>query len=156
MSSNARLTWESASNGGQHGYILGTAHGYNAKITLFGISFDPIVGPGGPWVLAHRLPFQQLDKRFSTAKAAQQHAERYLLLATELMGFVPATPRTEVRYRKMLKGTTIRLGSQEPKHIVAETRDFVIIHITSAKGDSLGEQSIARKIFDADFERVPA
>lgn len=87
---NARITWETGKLGAQTGYILGEAKGYKAKIEVFEVQYsrnpaDRIAG--APWLLAHRLPFRGIERKFPTLKAAQEHAERYLVYAFELMGF---------------------------------------------------------------------
>lgn len=152
-----RITWEAAPNGGQQGFITGTAHGYNAKTVLFGIVFDPMPGTGGPWSLRHRLPFQPLDKNFPTAKVAQLHAERYLLLAMELIGFQPVPGPVKpvaIRHRKKIKGTDLRIGGDEPKQIVTRTRDFVVYRTTAADGSDLGEHVLSTAEFDKTFEVI--
>lgn len=152
----SRVTWEPAGNGGYTGHIRGRAHGYDAKIELFEVhlAFDS----AQPYYrLAHRLPFAPVTRKWLVPRDAQQHAERFLLLAVELLGFVPATPRTRVEHKKTLKkgdGTVVRIGSEEPKHIVAETADFVIIEIQAASGNPLGEQAIPKAKFEEHYDRM--
>lgn len=154
----SRVTWEPAGNGGYTGHIRGRAHGYDAKIELFEIHVAlPLGGLTAYYKLSHRLPFAPVNRKWSTAREAQQHAERFLLLAVELLGFVPATPRTRVEHKKTLKkgdGTVVRIGSEEPKHIVAETADFVIIEIQAASGKPLGEQAIPKAKFEEHYDRM--
>src|SRR5690606_26899303 len=104
----------------------------------------------------HRLPFQPVSRTFKTARDAQQHAERFLLLAVELLGFVPATPRTRVEHKKTFKanGEVKRLGHEEQKFIVAETADFVIIEIFAKSGKPLGEQAIPKAKFEEHYDRM--
>lgn len=152
----SRITWEPAADGGYTGHIRGRKHGYDAKIQLFEVR---IAADGGQlWYrLAHRLPFAPVTRKWQTARDAQQHAERFLLLAVELMGFVPETPRTRVEYKKTIKwtdGSVRRLGCEEPKHVVAETKDFVIIEIQAASGKPLGEQAIPRAKFEELYDRM--
>lgn len=87
-----RITWE----GGQAsmtGYVYGEAEKYKVKVEVFEISYRP--GARGlptnatPYLIAHRLPFRGIERRFGTQKLAQEHAERYLVWAFRLMGFVP-------------------------------------------------------------------
>lgn len=87
-----RITWE----GDQQtmtGYILGEAERYKVKTRVFEIHYTP--GAFGlptnavPYLIAHRLPFRGIERRFGTQKLAQEHAERYLVWAFRLMGFVP-------------------------------------------------------------------
>jgi hypothetical protein len=60
-------------------------------------------------------------------------------------------PGTLIRYRRVTRG--VRLGSAEPKRIVAETEGHVIYHVWSAQGRSLGEHAITRARFEEQFER---
>lgn len=154
----SRITWESAGNGGYTGHIRGRAHGYDAKIELFEINVAlPLGGLTAYYKLAHRLPFAPVTRKYATAREAQQHAERFLLLAVELLGFVPATPRTRVEYRKTFRaggGVMKRIGWEEPKHIVAETADFVVIEVQAASGRPLGEQAIPKAEFEERFDRM--
>lgn len=153
----SRITWEPAGNGGYTGHIRGRAHGYDAKIVLFEIHVAlPLGGLTAYYKLSHRLPFAPVARKWLTAREAQQHAERFLLLAVELLGFVPATPRTRVEHKKTFKvnGEVKRLGHEEPKHVVAETADFVIIEIQAASGKPLGEQAIPKAKFDEMYDRM--
>lgn len=151
----SRITWESAADGGYTGHIRGRKHGYDAKIELFEVR---LAAHGGQlWYrLAHRLPFAPVTRKWPTARDAQQHAERFLLLAVELMGFVPETPRVRVEYRRTIKTAdgVKRIGWEEPKHIVAETADFVIIEIQAASGKPLGEQAIPKAKFEELYDRM--
>lgn len=86
-----RITWEGDSSL-QKGYILGEALGHKAKIAVFSIklSLNPAIAHSvTPYVLAHRLPFRGVERRFGSRAEAQKHAERYLVYAMELMGFIP-------------------------------------------------------------------
>ena len=87
-----RITWEAGRYSNYTGYILGEAKGYKAKIEVFSISYTSNradIKAGTPWVLAHRLPFRGIERKFGKLEEAQKHAERYLLWAFELMGFFP-------------------------------------------------------------------
>lgn len=101
---NARIAWETGKLGAQKGYILGEAKGYKAKIEVFEVQYsrnpsDRIAGT--PYLLAHRLPFRGIERKFPTLKAAQEHAERYLMYAFELMGFAdPHATLTEAARRQ--------------------------------------------------------
>jgi hypothetical protein len=86
-----RIAWEGDQNS-QTGYIHGKARGYEPKIRVFAISRSvdrEDFKAGTPYILAHRLPFRGLERKFGTVKLAQEHAERYLVWAMELMGFFP-------------------------------------------------------------------
>lgn len=154
----SRITWESAADGGYTGHIRGRAHGYDAKIVLFEVRLALGLGESVPFYrLAHRLPFAPVTRKWASAREAQQHAERFLLMAVELMGFVPATPRTRVEHKKTFRhsdGSVKRIGYEEPKHIVAETADFVIIEIQAASGKPLGEQAIPKAKFEEQYDRM--
>lgn len=153
-----RITWEAAPDGGYAGHIRGRAHGYDAKIELFEVTVQGSGGIRARFHLKHRLPFRPIHREFPTARTAQQHAERFLLLAVELLGFVPATPRTRVEHKKTFKvnGEVKRLGWEEPKHIIAETADFVIIEIQAKSGKPLGEQAIPKAKFEELYDRMEA
>lgn len=87
-----RITWESGRFQHQTGYIYGEAKKFKVRIEVFSISYTSSrddVKAGTPYILAHRLPFRGVERKFGTAKLAQEHAERYLLWAFELMGFFP-------------------------------------------------------------------
>lgn len=87
-----RITWEAGRYGTQTGYIYGDARGYKPKIQVFEISYATDradVKAGTPYILAHRLPFRGAERKFGSIKLAQDSAERYLVWAMELMGFVP-------------------------------------------------------------------
>lgn len=91
---NARITWEPAPGGGQTGYIHGEAHKFKVKVEMFSITFRPNrhdEADRTPYVLAHRLPFRGIERRFGNVKHAQDHCERYLVWAMELLGFQPIT-----------------------------------------------------------------
>lgn len=154
----SRITWEPAADGGYAGHIRGRKHGYDAKIELFEIRVALGLSERTPFYrLAHRLPFAPVTRKWATAREAQQHAERFLLLAVELLGFVPETPRTRVEHKKTIKwtdGTVKRIGADEPKHIVAETADFVIIEVQAASGKPLGEQAIPKAKFEEHYDRM--
>lgn len=86
-----RITWE-GDQAKMTGYIYGEAEKYKAKIAVFSIRYS--VHPadrqaGTPYLLAHRLPFRGIERKFGSFKEAQAHAERYLVWAFRLMGFVP-------------------------------------------------------------------
>lgn len=153
----SRITWESAADGGYTGHIRGRKHGYDAKIELFEIRLSAD-GSQFRYRLAHRLPFAPVTRKWASAREAQQHAERFLLLAVELMGFVPETPRDRVEYKKTMKTAdgVKRLGWEEPKHVVAETKDYVIIEIQAKSGKPLGEQAIPKAEFEEKFDRMEA
>lgn len=85
---NGYISWE-GDNAKLTGFIAGEAKGYKAKIVIFEVRYAPAADPAHPWVLAHRLPFRGVARRFGTAGFAREHAERYLVWAFELMGFVP-------------------------------------------------------------------
>lgn len=87
-----RIRWETGHYGSQTGYIYGDARGYKPKIEVFGISYTTSrddIKAGTPYLLAHRLPFRGVERKFGSVTEAQKHAERYLVWAFELMGFVP-------------------------------------------------------------------
>ena len=85
-----RITWEGDKPGTLLGYIHGEAHRYKIKTLMFQIEHgSPSAQIGLPYRLLHRLPLQQLALNFATTRDAQKHAERYLLLAMELWGFIP-------------------------------------------------------------------
>jgi hypothetical protein len=153
-----RIAWESAADGGYNGHIRGRAHGYDAKIQLFEIVLALPLGETVPFYrLKHRLPFAPVTRQFQTARVAQQHAERFLLLAVELLGFVPATPRTRVEHKKTFRktdGTVVRIGAEEPKFIVAETADYVVIEVFASSGKPLGEQAIPKQKFEEHYDRM--
>lgn len=90
-----RITWEAGRMGSQTGYIHGEARGYKAKIEVFSIELTLKGGGGLGAQLAHRLPFRGVERKFPTVKDAQAHAERYLVYAMELMGFVPKSELAE-------------------------------------------------------------
>lgn len=90
-----RITWETAKNGGQAGVIVGEDRGYKARTLVFMIGFDPVLGEKEQFTLRHRLPFQQITRRFATIALAQAHAERYLVHAAALLNFSPI-PMTEL------------------------------------------------------------
>lgn len=90
-----RITWETAKNGGQSGVIVGEDRGYKARTLVFMISFEPQLGEKEQFALRHRLPFQQITRRFATVQLAQAHAERYLVMAAALLNFSPI-PTTEL------------------------------------------------------------
>jgi hypothetical protein len=82
-----RITWE----GDQQkmtGYLIGEAEKFKAKTRVFEIWFSPS-GTATPYLIAHRLPFRGIERRFGTRKLAQEHCERYLVWAFRLMGFQP-------------------------------------------------------------------
>lgn len=83
-----RITWE-GDRAVMTGYILGEAEKYKAKTRVFEIHYLPNLDRLLPYGLAHRLPYRGIERRFGTQKAAQEHAERYLVWAFRLMGFVP-------------------------------------------------------------------
>jgi hypothetical protein len=87
-----RLTWEPGRFNAQTGYIYGEAEKYKAKIETFSISYTTDradIVAGTPYLLAHRLPFRGIERKFGSMKLAQEHAERYLVWAMRLMGFEP-------------------------------------------------------------------
>jgi len=87
-----RITWE-----GDHdtmtGYIYGEAEKFKVKTRAFEIRYLPgawgLPTNNAPYVIAHRLPFRGIERKFGSVKLAQQHAERYLVWAMRLMGFQP-------------------------------------------------------------------
>jgi hypothetical protein len=92
-----RITWE-GDHARQTGYILGEANGYKAKIEVFAISHSKNVADAWnatPWILAHRLPFRGIERKFGNLADAQKHAERYLVYAFDLMGFAPKETDSE-------------------------------------------------------------
>lgn len=62
----------------------------------------------------------------------------------------PAVPvLDQIRHRKVSEIG----GGSEPKAIVAETRDFVVYRVWSAKGEDLGESVPPKVEFEQRFER---
>ncbi len=87
-----RITWEPGKFGSQTGYILGESQGFKAKIEVFSVSYSSDradIKSGTPYLLAHRLPFRGIERKFGSVKEAQAHCERYLVYAFDLMGFAP-------------------------------------------------------------------
>lgn len=80
---NNRITWKPAADGGMVGCIGPT------QTIAYGIRFRPECNKRAPWVVTHRLPFQQDQRTYPTAKDAQQAAERSLMVAAEMLGFYP-------------------------------------------------------------------
>lgn len=87
---NNRITWEATEHSTYKGFILGESRTYKAKIHIFTVKLSINPRTAGQYFLYHRLPLQQIDRGFGDLRNAQNHAERYLLLAFELMGFEPA------------------------------------------------------------------
>lgn len=84
------ITWETGRYGGQTGYIYGEAKKFKVKVEMFSIMYSSNrddIANGTPYILAHRLPFRGIERKFGTVKLAQKHCERYLLWSMELMGF---------------------------------------------------------------------
>lgn len=96
-----RITWETAKHGGQSGIIVGEDRGFKARTLVFMISFEPQLGEKEQFALRHRLPFQQLTRRFATAQLAQAHAERYLVFAAALLNFSPISTAELARLREI-------------------------------------------------------
>ena len=87
-----RITWETGRYAGQTGYIYGEAEKYKVKVEVFSISYSSDradIKAKTPYLIAHRLPFRGIERKFGSVKLAQQHAERYLVWAMRLMGFQP-------------------------------------------------------------------
>lgn len=87
----SRITWEGDQTL-QTGHILGESQGFKAKIAVFSIrlSAHPTDRASStPYILAHRLPFRGIERKFGSIAEAQKHAERYLVYAFDLMGFTP-------------------------------------------------------------------
>lgn len=95
-----RITWESARDGGYRGVVVGKLHGRRATSLVFQIFFRPENGRPG-YVLMHRLPFQQDARRYPTAKAAMESAERQLVIAGEFLGFANISSDELARLRKI-------------------------------------------------------
>lgn len=87
----SRITWEGDQTQ-QEGFVIGETNGFRAKVLVFSISLRPDrmgIRSSTPYLLAHRLPFRGIERKFGTLAEAQKHAERYLVYAFDLMGFVP-------------------------------------------------------------------
>lgn len=122
----ARITWE-GDTPSMTGYILGEAKGYKAKIRAFEIKRSPFREDSAtPYLLAHRLPFRGIERKFGSLKLAQEHAERYLVWAMELMGFKPAAPYNEDRLAQLINEYTGSMPKDEvhfwAEEIVKELR----------------------------------
>lgn len=119
-----RITWEAAANGEQSGIIAGESNGYKARTHVFSITFKPGVGTMDmPYILAHRLPFQQINGRFKSVKHAQNHAERYLVMAAELLNFSPID-KTELARLREIEARSIAANA-ELDRLVARRKGLV-------------------------------
>lgn len=62
-----------------------------------------------------------------------------------------------IRHRSIIRppvtSVPVRTGGEEPKVIVAETREWVIYRVWSSKGVDLGERAMKLDDFDTTFER---
>lgn len=72
---------------------------------------------------------------------------------------VQVTEGQLIRHRKTFEppitSERARLGSDEPKVIVAETRGFVVYRTWAGDGRDLGESCVSRDEFEREFERGP-
>jgi hypothetical protein len=98
---NPRITWQAAKDGGMTGVVVGESRGYKARTVVFQLFFRPQCSREAPYVLNHRLPFQQLKRAFPTVVDAQTHAERYLCMAAELLGFSAVDAAELARLREV-------------------------------------------------------
>lgn len=115
----ARITWE-GDTPSMTGYIPGEAKGYKAKIRVFEIKRSPFREDfATPYLLAHRLPFRGIERKFGSIAEAQKSAERYLLWAMELMGFKPALPADEDRLGQLVNEYTPSM-TKDDLHFWAE------------------------------------